>query len=98
MWNNKIFDKIGENFEDLIENYLDKFSFSLEVKHSLAFYNIIGEEEEKLLKEEKNKFFISVKKNEENILDKNHQKTAQTLGLGLGVKKPIKGGKMKKKK
>ena len=30
LWNNKIFDKIGKNFEDLIKNYLDKFSFSLE--------------------------------------------------------------------
>jgi len=41
LWNNIIFSCIGENFNDLIKQYLGNFSFSLEIKHALQFYNII---------------------------------------------------------
>ena len=56
LWNNEIFRKVGDNFNDLIKKYLGNFSFALEVKHSIEFYNLIGEEEKKFISEEKNKF------------------------------------------
>ena len=56
LWNNKIFTLIGDNFNDLIKQYLGNFSFALKIKHALEFYNIIGEEEEKFMREENDKF------------------------------------------
>ena len=53
LWKNKIFAEIGDNFKDLIKKYLGNFSFSLEVKHSIEFYNLIEDGEKAFLKEEK---------------------------------------------
>ncbi len=98
LWSNEIFLKIEDNFNDLIKRYIGNFSFPLEVKHSFEFYNIIGEEEENFISEEKNKFTGLEQKNQNNILTNASKITAKTLGLG-GNKGNKKGGpKMKNKK
>ena len=98
LWKNKIFSEIGENFKDLIKKYIGNFSFPLEVKHSIEFYNLIGVEEKKFLREEKNKFGESAPKNDGKIIIKNPPKR-RVGNVGLGGKKPPinKGPKMKKK-
>jgi hypothetical protein len=81
----------------LIKQYLGGFSFSLEVRHSLEFYNIIGEEEKKFLAQEKDKFAGKEGKTEENMKT-NQPKPLIGKVLPIGGKKPIKkGGKMKDK-
>jgi hypothetical protein len=96
LWNNEIFTKVGNTFNDLIKQYLENFTFSLEVKHSVEFYNLIGEEEKQFLLEEKNKFAGKDNdiNNEKNLQTKNPPKVAPKV-LGMGGKKPIKKGKMK---
>ena len=87
LWNNKIFSLIKDNegsFNDLIKKYLGSFSFSLEVKHSLEFYNLIGDEENQLLREIKDKFAGSEKKTEGN-LKKEEQKKLSNNVLNLNI-------------
>ena len=97
LWSNRIFTKIKNNFNDLIKQYLGGFSFSLEVRHSLEFYNIIGDEEKKFLIQEKDKFAGKEGKTGENIkIDPPNPLGAKVLGIG-GKKPPHLGGKMKKK-
>ena len=97
LWNNKIFSSIdGDNFKDLIKGYLSNFSFSLEVRHSLDFYNLIADEEKKYLNEEKEKFAGKDKKTDEK-LKIGEQKKIVNKTLGIGGNKPIKKGKMKNK-
>ena len=98
LWNNEIFSSIDDNFNDLIKQYLGSFSFTLEARHSLAFYNLISEEEKNYLKEERDKFTGKDKKTEENlkVKEQNNQKN-KILGMG-GPKQIKKGGKMKNKK
>ena len=97
LWSNRIFTKIKNNFNDLIKQYLGGFSFSLEVRHSLEFYNIIGDEEKKFLTQEKDKFAGKEGKTGENIkIDQPNPLGAKVLGIR--GKKPLPlGGKMKKK-
>ena len=55
LWDNKIFSTIkekGKDFNNLIKEYIRQFSF-LEVGHCFEFYNIIGEEDKKLILQEK---------------------------------------------
>jgi hypothetical protein len=94
LWRNQIFAKITEkkDFNDLIKKCLDNFSFSLEVKHCIEFYNIIGEKEAKFISEQKDKYNEKIEnpeKKQSNIITKK--------GSIPGRKKPIiiKGGKMK---
>ena len=82
LWSNEIFLKIEDNFNDLIKRYIGSFSFPLEVKHSLDFYNIIGEEEENFILEEKNKFSGLEQKSQNSILTNVSKITAKTLGIG----------------
>ena len=96
LWNNSIFSSIGDNFADLIKQYLGKFS--LKVRHSLEFYNIISDEEKKFLKEEKEKFAGKETKPDNNLKIEEPPKLNPTvLGMG-GIKQTKKGGKMKIKK
>ena len=101
LWNNKIFSLIGENLNDLIKQYLGNFSFPLEIKHALEFYNIIGEEEEKFMREEIDKFSENGTKPKDNLINETQKKLgANVLGMGmknLGKKEGIKP-KMKTKK
>ena len=98
LWNNKIFSSIGNSFNDLIKQYLDNFSFALEVRHSLEFYNLIGDEEKKFIIEEKDKFAGKEPKIEENLkIDKQKKLSPKILGMG-GRKQIKKGGKMKNQK
>ena len=101
LWNNKIFSLVGDNFNDLIKQYLGNFKFSLEIKHALEFYNIIGEEEEKFMREEKDKFSDADTKTKNNLIT-DVQKKIGTNVLRMGINKPgQKGGqgpKMKPKK
>ena len=95
LWRNKIFAKVGNNFNDLINQYLGNFTFSLEVRHSVEFYNLINEEEKKFLMEEKDKFAGKDKTEEKKLVTVNPPKVGNKV-LGIGGKKPIiKGGKMK---
>ena len=97
LWNNAIFSSIGDNFADLIKQYLGKFSF-LVVKHSLEFYNIISDEEKKFLKEEKEKFAGKETKPDNNLkIGEPVKLNPNVLGMG-GIKQTKKGGKMKIKK
>ena len=101
LWSNGIFSKIEGNFNDLIKRYIGSFSFPLEVKHSFDFYNIIGEEEENFILEEKNKFSGLEQKSQNSIVTNVSKITAKTLGIGgnKGNKGNKKGGpKMKNKK
>jgi len=82
LWSNGIFSKIENNFNDLIKRYIGNFSFPLEVKHSFDFYNIIGEEEDNFILEEKNKFPGLEQKNQNKILTNDIKIAAKTLGLG----------------
>ena len=101
LWNNKIFSLIGENLNDLIKQYLGNFSFALEIKHALEFYNIIGEEEEKFMREEIDKFSENGTKPKDNLINETQKKLgANVLGMGmknLGKKEGPKP-KMKPKK
>ena len=98
LWNNEIFSSIDDNFNDLIKQYLGSFSFTLEARHSLDFYNLISEEEKNYLKGERDNFTGKDKKTEENlkVKEQNNQKN-KILGMG-GPKQIKKGGKMKNKK
>ena len=58
LWDNKIFSSIGNNFKDLIKQYLGSFSFDLKVRHSFEFYNLIGDEDTNFINEEKVKFKV----------------------------------------
>ena len=96
LWNNEIFRKVGDNFNDLIKKYLGNFSFALEVKHSIEFYNLIGEEEKKFISEEKNKFTSGKNKEPGNIVKKpppNPGKKPSPFGRPGKVIVP--GGKLK---
>ena len=95
LWNNNIFNTVGNTFNDLIKKYLGKFTFSLEVRHSVEFYDLIGEEEKQFLMEEKNTFTGNDIKEANTLLNKNPPKTRPKV-LGMGSKKPIIKGKMKK--
>ena len=96
LWKNEIFKTVGNNFNDLIKEYLGDFSFSLEVRHSVEFYNLIGEEEKKFLMEEKNKFAGKATNEEKKLITTNPPKASHKV-LGMGGKKPIIKGKMKQK-
>ena len=97
LWKNQIFSSVGDNFNNLIKQYVGNFSFSLEVRHSLDFYNIIGDEEKKFIVEEKDKFAGTAAKKEINIKTKDPPKLAKNV-IGMGGKKIINKGKMKNKK
>ena len=95
LWDNKIFSLVGDNFNDLIKNYLGRFSFALEVKHSLEFYNLIGDEENKILRDIKDKFAGNEKRTDDKLKIEEKKKLTANV-LGLGKKKNIKkGGNMK---
>jgi hypothetical protein len=100
LWNNKIFSSMinNINFNELIKKYLGNFSFALEVRHSLEFYNLIGEEEKNFIKEEKDKFAGKETKTEDTIKVEPKKVVENTAGIG-GKKQPGVGGpKMKNKK
>ena len=98
LWNNKIFSLEKDNFNELIKKYLGSFSFSLETKHALEFYNIIGEEEKNLIKEEKRKFAGKEIRIGDNIKIDEQKKVSPKI-LNIGGRRPIKkGGKMKNEK
>ena len=95
LWDNKIFSLIGDNFNELIKNYLGRFSFALEVKHSLELYNIIGDEENIILRDIKDKFAGNEKRTDDKLKIEEKKKLTANV-LGLGKKKNIKkGGNMK---
>ena len=98
LWNNHIFNEIQDNFYNLLKKYFNNFSFSLKVKHSIEFYDIIGEEEKKLFNEGK-KIIASSLSNKEKIITKNNETKTNLINLGIagGKKSNIKGPKMKKK-
>ena len=103
LWRNQIFAKITEkkDFNDLIKKCLDNFSFSLEAKHCIEFYNIIGEKEAKFISEQKDKYnekIENIEKKQSNIIIKNdNNNNKNVLGVNTGGKKlkKVKGGKMK---
>lgn len=99
LWRNQIFSKITEknHFNNLIKKYLDNLSFSLEAKHCIEFYNIIGENEIKFISEQKDKYNEKIEKKENNIIIKNTN-NKNVVGVRPGVKKIkiVKGGNMKK--
>ena len=97
LWSNEIFLKIEDNFNDLIKRYIGNFSFPLEVKHSFEFYNIIGEEEDNFILEEKNKFPDLEQSIQTNILTDASKITTKTLGLGVNKGNQNKGAKLKNK-
>ena len=98
LWNNKIFSSIGENFNDLIKQYLGNFSFALEIKHALQFYIIIGEEDEKFMIDEKDKFSGKDIKPTNNLVNDEQKKLgAKVLSVGDGGQLK-RGPKMKAKK
>ena len=86
LWNNEIFLKVGNNFNDLIKNYLGNFTFALEVKHSIEFYNIISEEEKQFISEEKNKFAGGENNEQKKMIEKAQPKSGKKV-LGMGAKK-----------
>ena len=97
LWNNEIFLKVGNNFNDLIKNYLGNFTFALEVKHSIEFYNIISEEEKQFISEEKNKFAGGENKEQKKMIEKAQPKSGKkVLGMGGQKKQIVKGGNLKK--
>ena len=96
LWNNKIFNSTGNNFNDLIKQYLGSFSFALEVRHSFEFYNLIGKEEMNFIKEEKDKFTGKETKRENNIVVQQKETSLNTTGIG-GQKKVDGGPKLKMK-
>ena len=71
LWDNSIFSSIDKNFNDLIKQYLGSYSFDLKVKHSLEFYNIIGDEDKNFIKEEKNKFEVLELESDSQIKEPN---------------------------
>ena len=95
LWNNKIFNKDIKNFDELLKQYLDK-DFHLQVKHSYELYNIIGEEEKKLLLKEKEKYISEEKKEAKENIKKQEQKPSFVQKKG---KKPafMNGPNLKKK-
>ena len=98
LWNNEIFLKVGNNFNDLIKNYLGNFSFALEVKHSIEFYNIISEGEKQFISEEKNKFAGGENNEQKKMIEKAQPKSGKkVLGMGGQKKQIVKGGNLKKK-
>ena len=98
LWNNEIFLKVGNNFNDLIKNYLGNFTFALEVKHSIEFYNIISEEEKQFISEEKNKFAGGENNEQKKMIEKAQPKSGKkVLGMGGQKKQIVKGGNLKKK-
>ena len=97
LWKNKIFSSVGDNFNNLIKQYIGNFSFSLEVRHSLNFYNLIGDEEKKFIMEEKDNFAGKAPKIEIKIKTQEPPKLG-TKVIGMGGKKIIIKGKMKPKK
>jgi hypothetical protein len=107
LWRNQIFSKIIEknDFNDLIKKYLDNFSFSLEAKHCIEFYNIIGEKEKKFISEQKDKYNDNIENKEKkpiNIIVKkdnnnnNNIKKVAIVRAGGKKLKIVKGGNMKK--
>ena len=97
LWKNKIFAKIGNEFNDLIKKYLGGFQFTLQVRHAKEFYDLIGEEEKAFIKEVKDKFAGKEKETEGNIKKKEEKKPEPGKGLG-GKPGPKTGAKMKNKK
>ena len=98
LWNNNLFTKVGNNFNDLIKQYLGNFTFSLEVRHCVELYKLIAEEENEFLKEEKDKFAGKDNNDEKKLVTRDPPKITNKV-LGIGGKKPIKkGGKMKQTK
>ena len=87
LWNNKIFSEIKDNFNELLKNYIGKPSFSLKVRHAFEFYNIIGKDDENLLKNERKKFFRIEPEVKENLNivvtdpPRNAPKVSQIIGM-----------------
>lgn len=64
LWNNKIFDKIGENnFKTNLKKFIDYFSF-VQVKHAVKIYELIGKNQ----RDELHKF-IKIKNEEKQTLN-----------------------------
>ena len=94
LWNNKIFSANNINFNDLIKEYLGKFSFKLQARHSLEFYNIIGDEENKIISEDRDKIDGEDKKPEtKNGLKDSKPQNKKVPKLNLQNTKPNKGRK-----
>ena len=91
LWNNKIFSLIGNNFKYLIKKYLDSFSYDLEARHPLEFYNFIRDEEKNFITKENELFAEKVTKPKDMIKIEEKKILSGTLGLG-GIK-PKKSGK-----
>ena len=82
LWNNNIFSLIGNNFNDLIKKYLGSFSFDLEIRHSLEFYNLIGDEEKNFIIKENELFPEKVTKPKDTIKIEDKKILSETLELG----------------
>ena len=67
LWNNKIFSLIGNNFKYLIKKYLGSFSYDLEARHPLEFYNFIRDEEKNFITKENELFAEKVTKPKDTI-------------------------------
>ena len=111
LWNNKIFNKDINNFDELLKKYLDldlhfDLDFHLQVKHSYELYNIIGEEEKNLFLEEKEKFNAEAKQQNKENIKKSEQKATfvkpkkgkQAFLNGPNLKQNKAGPNLKQKK
>ena len=97
LWNNEIFRKVGDNFNDLIKKYLG--NFSLEVKHAIEFYNLIGKEEKDFISEEKKNFTSGGDGGKPKTIITTDPPKPKNKTLGLRGNKPIvKGPNLKVKK
>ena len=81
LWNNKIFSLLKNNFNDLIKKYLGSFSFDLKARHSLEFYNLIGDEEKNFIIKENELFAERGTKPKEMIKIEEKKNLSGTLGL-----------------
>ena len=84
LWNNKIFSQIDDNrFKEILTKFSNNLSF-LQVKHSLKFYELIGNNE----REELNKFIRENEVKEEKRKMKENKGSSSKIRLRSHTKGP----------